>query len=110
MRSSVRDVLPSQVRRSLLKFGEDLSLARRKRGVTVQMMAERLTVAKSTYLRAERGDPTVTMGVYAMALFCLGFGTALGDLVDARQDPRGLQIDADRVPKRVRMRKEPTPL
>ena len=46
--------------------------ARRKRHVTTAMMCERLGVAKSTYVRVEKGDPTVAMGVYAMALFVLG--------------------------------------
>jgi len=37
MRSSVHDVLPPKVRRSLEKFGADLALARRKRRVTTAM-------------------------------------------------------------------------
>lgn len=110
MRSSVHDVLPPRVRRSLTKFGADISLARRKRHLTTAMMAERLGVAKSTYLRVEKGDPTVSMGVYAMALFVLGFGDALGGLVDASNDEQGLLLDARRVPKRVRPPKEPTAL
>jgi DNA-binding XRE family transcriptional regulator len=110
MRSSVHDVLPPKVRRSLTKFGVDLSLARRKRHLTAAMMSERLGVAKSTYLRVEKGDPTVSMGVYAMALFVLGFGDAFADLVDASHDEHGLVFDAQRVPKRVRSPKEPTPL
>ena len=108
MRSSVHDVLPPKVRRSLAKFGSDLALARRKRHVTTAMMAERLGVAKTTYARVERGDATVAMGVYAMALFVLGFGDALGDLVDTSRDEQGLLLDAERVPKRVRVRKDPT--
>jgi DNA-binding XRE family transcriptional regulator len=107
MRSSVHDVLPATLRRSLVKFGADVALARRKRQLTVAMMAERLGVAKSTYLRVEKGDPSVALGVYAMALFVLGFGDALGDLVDARRDDQGLLLDAERLPKRVRVRRGP---
>jgi transcriptional regulator with XRE-family HTH domain len=106
MRSSVHDVLPASVRRSLAKFGADLRIARRRRHLTVAMMAERLGVAKSTYLRAERGDPTVSLGVYAMALFVLGLGDALGVLVDSSRDERGLLLDEERLPKRVRVKKE----
>lgn len=110
MRSTVLDTLPPKVRRSLTKFGADLALARKKRNLTIQMMAERLGVAKSTYLRVEKGDPTVSMGVYAMALFVLGFGDALGELVDPRRDDQGLLLDAERLPKRVRTKKAPQPL
>jgi len=67
-------------------------------------------VAKSTYARMEKGDAAVAMGAYAMALFVLGFGEALGDLIDARHDERGLMLDEERLPKRVRVRKFPTAL
>src|ERR1700730_6800502 len=107
MRSSVLDILPPRVRRSLTRFGADLATARRKRNLTIAMMSERVGVAKSTYMRVERGDPTVSLGVYAMALFALGFGDALGDLVDASRDDQGLLLDQQRLPKRVRVKKEP---
>lgn len=110
MRSSVLDVLPPRVRRSLTRFGADLAVARRKRSLTLLMMAERVGVAKSTYLRVEKGDPTVSLGAYAMALFVLGFGDALGDIIDPRRDEQGLLFDGRRLPKRVRVKKEPTPI
>ncbi|MET0592742.1 MAG: helix-turn-helix transcriptional regulator [Polyangiaceae bacterium] len=108
MRSSVHDILPPKVRRSLKKFGADLALARRKRRLTTAMMSERLGVAKSTYVRVEKGDPTVSLGVFAMALFVLGFGDAFGDLVDASRDEQGLLLDQQRIPKRVHPKTEPT--
>ena len=110
MRSTVQDTLPPKVRRSLAKLGRDIALARRKRHLTVQMMAERLGVAKGTYLKVERGEPTVSMGVYAMALFVLGFGEALGEIVDPSRDDQGLLLDAERLPQRVRARKTPRAL
>src|SRR5207245_2864215 len=54
MRSAVYDILPAPVRRSLSKFGKDLSVARRKRSLTVAMMAERLAVSRATYGRVEK--------------------------------------------------------
>jgi len=74
------------------------------------MMAERIGVAKSTYARMEKGDPAVAMGAYAMALLVLGFGEAMGDLIDVRHDERGLLLDEERLPQRVRPRKTPTSL
>ncbi|CAN5907224.1 helix-turn-helix transcriptional regulator [soil metagenome] len=92
----------------MAKFGEDIGIARRKRRLTVAMMAERVGVAESTYLRAEKGDPKVAFGVYAMVLFVLGFSDAISDLIDVRKDDQGLLLDLQRVPKRVRARKVPT--
>ncbi len=67
MRSKVLDVLPSSLKRSLTEFGGNLAIARRKRGLTVLSVAQRMGVAKNTYMRAEKGDPKVGLGVYAMA-------------------------------------------
>ena len=109
MRSAVTDVLPPRVLRSLAKFGANIAIARRKRALTVAMMAERLAVAKSTYHRVEKGDPTVSMGTYAMALFVLGIGESFADVVEPRADEQGLLLDAERLPKRIRPKKEPRP-
>jgi transcriptional regulator with XRE-family HTH domain len=110
MRSTVIDTLPPKVKRALGKLGADIALARRKRSLTVAMMAERLGVAKSTYLKIEKGDPTVAMGAYAMTFFVLGVDEALGQIVDPRHDDQGLLLDAERLPKRIRPRKIPRPL
>ncbi len=91
----------------MAKLGSDLATARRKRRLTAAMMAERLGVAKATYGRVEKGDPTVSMGVYAMTLFVLGFGDPLGAIVDPSRDERGLLLDTERIPKRIRPTKRP---
>lgn len=98
------------MKRALTKLGSDVALARKKRSLTAMMMAERLGVAKSTYLKVERGDPSVALGTYAMTFFVLGFGEALGEILDARRDDQGLMLDAERMPQRVRTPKAPRAL
>jgi DNA-binding XRE family transcriptional regulator len=110
MQSSARESRPPRVRRSLAQLGADIAVARRKRNLTTMMMAERIGSAKSTYLKVEKGDPSVSMGVYAMTLFVLGFGDVIGDVVDPRRDDVALLLDAERLPKRVRPEKAPTAL
>jgi len=39
-------VLPLRLRRAIAKFGADISVARRKRSLTIAMMAERLAFIK----------------------------------------------------------------
>jgi transcriptional regulator with XRE-family HTH domain len=97
--------MPPKVRRSLIKFGGDIAIARKKRGLTVKMMTERLGIAQSTYVRVEKGDLSVTMGTYAMVLAVLGLGEMFGDLIDPGRDEQGLLLDLERLPKRVRVRK-----
>lgn len=71
------------------------------------MMAERVGVAKSTYLKVEKGDPAVSMGIYVMALFSLGFAESFASVADPSRDTQGLVLDAERVAKRVRPPKAP---
>lgn len=110
MRSTVTDTLPPGVKRALAKLGADVALARKKRNLTTMMMAERIGVAKSTYLKVEKGDPTVALGTYAMTFFVLGLGDVLGEILDARRDDQGLLLDAERMPQRVRPPKSPRAL
>jgi transcriptional regulator with XRE-family HTH domain len=110
MRSTTGETLPSRVRHSLSKLGADIALARKKRRLTVLMMAERIGVAKSTYLKLEKGDPTVALGTYAMAFFVFGFGESLGEILDAKKDEQGLLLDLERMPRRVRRPKPPVAL
>jgi transcriptional regulator with XRE-family HTH domain len=110
MRSTVEDTLPPKVKRSLTKLGADIALARKKRKLTTMMMAERTGVAKSTYLKLEKGDPSVALGTYAMTFFVLGFGDTLGEILDPRGDDQGLLLDAERMPKRIRPPKPPRAL
>jgi len=105
MRSAVVDTLPPKVKKSLRALGSDIAVARRKRALTVAMMLERTGVSKNTYLKVEKGDPTVTLGIYAMALFVLGYPDMFGKLIDPSRDEIGLSLDEERLPKRVRPKK-----
>jgi transcriptional regulator with XRE-family HTH domain len=101
MRSAVGTIMALRVRRSLAKFGADLSLARRQRHLSIEMMCERVGVSKATWQKMEKGDASVSLGAYAQALFALGFGAPFAELIDQRSDERGLLLGRERVPKRV---------
>lgn len=105
-----KSLLPLRLRRGMAKVGADISIARRKRALTVNMMAERIGVHKNTYLKVEKGEPTVAVGIYAMALFVLGLEDAFFMLADAGRDEVGLLLDTERLPKRIRTSKHPRAL
>jgi transcriptional regulator with XRE-family HTH domain len=107
MKQNLVHLLPLPVGRALKKFGADIRIARLKRGFTVEMMAQRIGVHRSTYSKIEKGDPMVGLGAYASALFVLGFGTRLGDLIDQRSDDTGLLLNLEQLPKRIRPKKKP---
>ena len=102
-RSPSQVALPLPVRRALRKLGEDLSVARRRRRITMETMAERALIDRKTLRRAERGDAGVSMGTYATLLFVLGMADRLAALVDPGSDPVGLRLAHDQLPKRIRL-------
>lgn len=102
-------LLPPKVRRSLATVGANIAVARKRRGLTVVMMAERLGVGRDTYGRLENGDPSVAFGTYAMALFSLGLDAVLHQLADPASDDTGTLLDLNRLPKRVRPKRVPQP-
>jgi transcriptional regulator with XRE-family HTH domain len=94
--------LPISVRRALTKLGEDLSAARKRRRLTMEIVAERAFVSRKTVGRVERGDPSVSIGIYATVLFVLGLVDRLAALADVATDELGRSLEV--LPKRVRQK------
>lgn len=101
--------LPLPVRRALRKLGADIRDARRRRRIPLTLLAQRALTSHVTMAKAERGDPAVSIGVYANALFALGLVERLGDLADRTHDPVGLDLEEQRLPQRARRRPTPRP-
>jgi transcriptional regulator with XRE-family HTH domain len=94
--------LPLPVKRALAKLGQDIRNARLRRRITTTTMAERAFITRMTLRKVERGDPGVSLGIYATVMFVLGLTPRLADLADSRADEVGLQLEEERLPKRVR--------
>lgn len=66
-------------------------------------MAQRaMIISRGTLFRLETGAPEVSMGIYATVLFILGFEQKLADLADVRSDEVELDLEDERLPKRIR--------
>ena len=94
--------LPLPVKRALAKLGQDIRSARLRRRITTAMMAERAFITRTTLRKVEQGNPAVSLGIYATVMFVLGLTPRLADLADARADEVGLQLEEERLPKRIR--------
>jgi transcriptional regulator with XRE-family HTH domain len=99
------DSLPIPVRRALTKLGSDISDARRRRRISTAIMAERASISRATLNKLEKGDAGVSMGTYATVLFVLGMVQRLAMFADLTNDPVGIAIDEENLPKRIRQRK-----
>lgn len=95
--------LPLPVLRALRQVGQDISAARRRRRIPIQLMAQRAALSKATIAKIEKGDPTTSMGGYAAVLFVLGMTDRLAQIVDGAHDLTGRQLEEERLPKRVRL-------
>lgn len=99
--SPARAALPAPVLRALKKVGSDISVARRRRAIPTGLMAERAFIARNTLARVEKGDPGVSLGVYASVLFALGLTDRLATLADPTHDPVGRALEEENLPKRI---------
>jgi len=79
-----QNILPIPVLKALHKVGKDICDARRRRRITIQLMAERAGISRAT------------VG---------GMTERLGDLADAVHDLTGRQLEEERLPRRVRIPK-----
>ena len=94
--------LPIPVSRALRKLGHDIKDARRRRRIPMSIAAERASISKPTFIRVERGDPSVSIASYATVLYVLGMADRLGDLAAPKNDPVGLQLEEENLPTRIR--------
>lgn len=94
--------LPTPVARALVKLGHDLSLARRRRMLTQESMAERIQTSVATLRRLEKGDPRIPIGTIAQAFFVLGELSKITGMLDTASDDIGLSLMNEQLPQRVR--------
>jgi transcriptional regulator with XRE-family HTH domain len=86
-------MLPFPVERALTDFGQNLRIARKRRRETMQSFAERMQVSVPTLRKMEAGDPTVSISVYAMALWLVGRVQFLSRIADPAADQTALALE-----------------
>ena len=94
--------LPLPVARSLIRLAQAISLARRRRHLTQQDLAERIGASPNTVRRMEAGFPGTAIVHIARALQVFGELDKLDQLLDTPQDTIGLTLMNAQLPQRVR--------
>ena len=56
----------------LEQMGEQIKLARLRRRLSVELVAERAGISRATLWNVEKGSPSVAIGIYAAILHALG--------------------------------------
>jgi transcriptional regulator with XRE-family HTH domain len=91
--STVAASLPPVAAAALRQLGENLAIARSRRKESQRAWAQRIGISVPTLIRLERGDPTVSMGAYASALWLMGRAQALADAAAPATDLGALELD-----------------
>ena len=84
-----RPLLPKQ-ERMLRTMGENLHLARLRRDLSSEQVAERAGISRNTLIKIEKGDEGVAIGMYFRVLIVLGLQDDL--LLIARDDVLGRKL------------------
>ena len=93
-------VLP-QTQRLLSEMGEQIRLARLRRHLPSELVAERAGVSRQTVTAVEKGSASVAVGAYAAVLHALG-GLEQDLLLIAKDDELGRKLQDLDLPQRQR--------
>lgn len=101
MNSRKTILLPKQAK-ILATLGENIKLARLRRKLTAEQVAERAGISRRTLVSVEKGSPSVAIGTYVQVLFVLGMADDLLNV--AKDDLLGRKLqDAGLVSSRKRI-------
>lgn len=96
-------LMPSS-RKVLIELGENIRLARLRRKLSGDQVAERADISRVTLWQVEKGSASVAMGIYCQVLFVLGLDkdllkVAADDALGRKLQDAELEIK-ERAPKR----------
>ena len=90
MKKAAYNILPA-TEQILETAGEQIKLARLRRNLPADLVAERAGISRSSLWKVEKGDPSVAMGIYAAVLHALN-NMDKDLLLLAKDDELGRQI------------------
>lgn len=102
--AETKDYTLPTIAKTLVLLGENIRLARLRRELSTEQVAERANISRPTLLSIENGKPTVSVGSYAQVLFVLNLEkdllkVASDDLLGRKLQDIGLTVKK-RAPKR----------
>ena len=98
-------VIMPQTREILAQMGEQIRLARLRRKLSLELVAERAGISRATLISIEKGTPTVSIGSYAAVLHALN-NMDSDLLLIAKDDEFGSKLQDLALPTRRRAPKK----
>lgn len=100
-----RTVIMPEAQRILKQMGEQIKLARLRRKLSSELVAERAGISRSTLWNIERGVSSVAIGSYVAVLHALG-GLETDFLLIAKDDELGRKLQDIELMRKKRKRKD----
>ena len=79
--------MPRKLQQNLQIMGEQIKLARLRRNLSLEQIADRAMCSLPTVMGVEKGKPTVSIGIYLRVLYALQMEDDI--LFIAKDDPLG---------------------
>ena len=93
---------PMEVTSAVLRLGENVRVARVRRSLSQEELAQACGITRKTLYALEKGAPGTTIGTAFTVLWKLGLLNTAPALADPQADEHGKILEAARRPKRVR--------
>lgn len=90
---SIVAAIPRPVERAIKQLGEHLHIARKRRKESLVSFSARMMVSVPTLRKMEAGDPSVSIVVYASALWLIGRERFLGEIANPHADADALLLE-----------------
>jgi transcriptional regulator with XRE-family HTH domain len=97
--------LTGETKAKLLAFGELLENARKLRGMSIKELSERIGTDRRTLSKLEKGNPTVSLGVFFQVLSALNLLWGIEEIVRPENDIESIAASIRRIRSKKRSKK-----
>jgi transcriptional regulator with XRE-family HTH domain len=92
----------AEVTQRLKLLGQRIRIARKRRGLSIAELADKVGVNRNTLNALELGKAGTALTVFITVVWALGLEKTLDAAADPEADKHGKALEASRQPKRVR--------
>lgn len=101
-RNQLLQAPPHSVQQALTHLGQNLRMARVRRRITIDEVAQKIGTGRRAVMDAENGKPSTSIAVYAALLWAYDLLSPLVDIANPATDEQGLILAAAQEKTRAR--------
>jgi len=94
--------MPSAISIFLASFGPNLQIARKRRKLSLQQVADKLGIGVRSVMDAEKGKPTTAVSTYLGLLWVYGMLNNMKEIANPLKDSEGMRLEAARKRKPIK--------